>query len=533
MRHVRWLFLRSLGVVNWIAFRSLRRQVRGLYGKRGILPLSPALQSAAKEMGPRKWAVAPSVLWLGASDKSLDQACAAGEVASVALALNVLPRASAMACWWLYRSFLELGEDFMGFQWDSLLLEANLHGFAIAPPGWRPGLGREPTPLSVATMRAMVARLYFESGWAKVRGGDRTWRTFTSLAYYYETAPLPTKPGWYAHHLPIRFQQLSTAGALALEIVPPLFSFGPRRARLAAFGLVTLLQAAIALTGNYGFFNLLSAVLGLWLLDDEALGFRSRVRPRRVGFEDLLCVPLLVFTAAELLSRTQRGALLRRIARFGMRHRLVSPYGLFTAMTTARPEIVIEGSNDGREWRPYRFRFKPDDPQKPPRFNAPHQPRLDWQMWFAALTYPPRWFRGFLGRLLEGSPEVLELLDENPFPDRPPRYVRARLYDYRMTSLDEHRESGRWWRRVLRGDFFPTVALRPACAIFRFPRSARSVGVHRRDETFALSAGAAPSGSLERCWHTRCSVAARRTTWISAGDRWWWKRRSQCRCRWR
>lgn len=470
---VRWYFLRALGLVNLVAFTSLRAQVRGLYGRRGILPLAPTVEALSQQLGPRKWREAPSLLWLGASDEALVRTLATGQLASAAMLFNVLPKLSAAAAWALYASFLELGQDFMGFQWDSLLLEANLHGMLVAPSGIRPGLGRyPPSTVSVVTMRALVARLYFESGIAKRQGGDRTWREYTALRYYYETAPLPTTLGWYAHQLPEWVQKATTFASLWGEVLGPLGSFGPRPLRLASFGAFTALQKAIAATGNYGFFNLLSGVLGLWLLDDGAIPQPLRIRRRRqrakrpgmvrLTIDALAHAPILLFAAAELGSRWDKAPTwVRRMRRLGIRLRLVSPYGLFSAMTIERPEIVLEGSDDGKSWQEYRFRFKPDAVDKRPRFNAPHQPRLDWQLWFAALGRPPSWFPALMVRLLEGSPDVTRLLAEGPFDKRPPKLVRALLYDYRMTNPETRKQTGAWWTRRLLGTYFPAVTLSP------------------------------------------------------------------------
>jgi len=146
------------------------------------------------------------------------------------------------------------------------------------------------------------------------------------------------------------------------------------------------------------------------------------------------------------------------IAPFG----IVNTYGLFAVMTTSRPEIVVEGSNDAHTWLEYGFKYKPGDPKRPPRWVQPHQPRLDWQMWFAALgNYQGQpWFVNFMARLLEGSPEVLSLIATNPFPSSPPQYVRAQLYDYQFTSFAERRSTGNWWRRELKGEYFPVVSLK-------------------------------------------------------------------------
>jgi predicted DCC family thiol-disulfide oxidoreductase YuxK len=475
-RVVRWLFLRLLGGTFFVAFTSLGRQVLGLYGSRGIGPMKEWMDSdRLQALGPERFHLVPSVFWLGASDAALVRGCRAGQLLSVALMLNLAPRLSAAALWSLYLSYVSAGREFLSFQWDALLLEMGLLGAMTAPPGLRPGLGREaPSAMDVALFRLLVFRLYLGSGISKLQSGDRTWRELTAFNHYYETAPLPTRGGWYAHHLPPRVQKLSTAATLALETAAPLLALAPRRPRQWAFTLFSLLQGGIIATGNYGFFNFQSLILGLWLLDDEAL---SRVLPLepatppepRPLWRSLLgtavATPFLVLGASELLARfglpRQPPRALERLDAWARPLRSVNSYGLFSVMTVRRPEISIEGSNDGEHWREYPFRYKVSRLDKAPRQVAPHQPRLDWQMWFAALRSPPGWFLALLVRLLEGSPQVLTLFEDNPFKEHPPRYVRAVLYDYRMTDMATRRSTGEWWRREPLGLYIPPVSLGP------------------------------------------------------------------------
>jgi predicted DCC family thiol-disulfide oxidoreductase YuxK len=413
------LALRGLGLVYLVAFTSLRAQVLGLYGRRGIQPVRRA------------------------SDQRLVRLCALGQVAGVALAAGVAPRLAAAVAWGSYLWFVSAGRDLLRFQWDALLLEAGLQAM----------LGRPRRLL----MRTLAFRLQLESGLAKLASRDPTWRDLSACCYHQETQPLPTPAGWYAHHLPRRVQELGTATTLIVECVVPFLAFGPRPLRRLAFAVLTGFQGLIALTGNYAFFNWLTAILNLALIEEPA--------PTRVarGADDLLAAALLALGASELAQRLRPGvrpppAALERLAVALAPYHAVSSYGLFAVMTTSRPEIVIEGSNDGEEWREYGFRYKPGDVMRAPRWVAPHQPRLDWQMWFAALGYPPAWFVAFLARLLEGSPEVLALLETNPFPERPPRYLRALLYDYAMTDLGTHRRTGAWWSRTLIGVYFPACS---------------------------------------------------------------------------
>ena len=468
---VRRLFTGALGGVYLIAFTSLRRQVKGLYGARGILPIRRYLD-AVRTVIPERARVraVPTIFWLGASDAALVRACQAGQLTAGLVMLGIAPRLGLSVLWGLYLSFVSAGGDFLSYQWDALLLETGLAAVVVAPPG-RGRAPEAPPWTAVALMRGLVFRLYVESGLCKLASGDPTWRNGTACVHHYSTQPLPTRLGWYAHQLPRRVHQLSSFGVLAVELGVPFLGFAPRRVRRAAFALLTGLQALIAATGNYGFFNLLTVVDSLWLLDDEAItrALPLRAPPalrapwwRRLAVA-VAALPLAALAGAELIHRIRRRVRMPR-ALVRLQDALaplrpVSSYGLFAMMTTSRPEIVLEGSLDGVTWRAYELPYKPGDVHAAPRWAAPHQPRLDWQMWFAALQAPPVWFVRLLGRLLEGEPDVLALFTKNPFPGRPPTYVRALLYEYRMTDRQTRRRTGAWWHRELLGEYVPAIRL--------------------------------------------------------------------------
>ncbi|MGZ3454849.1 MAG: lipase maturation factor family protein [Polyangiales bacterium] len=463
---MRSLFLRALGGVWFAAFTSLGAQVLGLYGKRGILPVRELLDAADSTLGKqRARRHYPSLFWLSASDRALVGACRAGQAASLLLMAGVAPRSTLFACWALYGSFVITGRDFLSFQWDILLLETTAHAFVIAGPK-----DESPPWHSVLLMRWLSARFFYEAGVAKVDSHDPTWSTLTACYYHYETQPLPTLPGWYAHQLPRRAQRLSTALALDIEQYAPFLTLEPRRRRLLGFPLLAGLQAGIALTGNYGFFNPLSIALALFALDDRALPGRAR-KSRKTGpvRSVLMAIGEGLLFAAGLATHLQRYTDARvprplaAIADKLSELRSMASYGLFASMTTERREIAIEGSDDGEHWSEYRFRYKPNDERDAPKFVAPHMPRLDWQMWFAALSPPPRWFSRFLQRVLEGSPDVLGLFERVPF-EHPPRFVRAVVYDQRFTDIETREKTGEYWKRKRLGLYFPPVTLRHAAA---------------------------------------------------------------------
>jgi hypothetical protein len=321
----------------------------------------------------------------------------------------------------------------------------------------------------------------FASGVVKLSSGDPTWWGLTALQVHYETQPLPTWIGWYSHQLPALFHRASAALMFVVELTVPFLILLPRRPRMAAAGIFTAFMALIGLTGNYGFFNLLAVALCITLLDDAFLvrfwpgkvrellrtpripGPGRRVRGVAVAVMAVFVLPLGCMTLARSFRRPVPWPKpMRLVEAYLSPFRIVSGYGLFASMTTTRDEIIVEGSNDGTTWLPYEFKWKPGDPARPPGFVEPHMPRLDWQMWFAALSdYRAQpWFQNFMVRLLQGSPEVLALVEKNPFPEAPPRSIRARRFEYHFTDFSQRRATGDWWRREERGIYFPPASLR-------------------------------------------------------------------------
>jgi uncharacterized membrane protein YphA (DoxX/SURF4 family) len=475
----RWLFLRLLGLTYLFAFASLWPQIPGLIGRNGILPAADFLQAVQSSAGSRGPWLLPTLGWLNASDGFLLALCGAGMFLSLLLIVGLAPVPALALLWVCYLSLVNIGQDFLSFQWDILLLETGFLAIFFAPMRLLPGLAREapPSRLVLWLLRLLLFRLMFFSGVVKLRGGDPTWRGLTALGFHYETQPLPTPIAWYAHRLPSSFHTFSTALVFVVELVVPFLIFAPRKLRFCGALLLAGLQLLIMLTGNYAFFNFLTIVLCIPLLDDEFL--RRIIRPiRALVFEPrgrailprarlFVVVPLALVVLA--LNAVQFADLfapaapvpgpIRALARVFDPFHITNSYGLFAVMTTSRPEIVVEGSADGQTWAEYQFFDKPGDPRRAPPWVAPHQPRLDWQMWFAALGGPTDnlWFSNFMLRLLQGSPQVLGLLQTNPFPHAPPRYVRASLYDYHFT--DGRSEDAAWWRREPRGMYFPPVSL--------------------------------------------------------------------------
>lgn len=480
----RWLFLRGLGLVYLSAFASLWEQVMGLIGSRGILPAGDFLQSVDTSGNPARFWIVPTLAWFNSSDDFLLFLCWGGVALSVLLIVGVLPGPVLALLWAFYLSLVNVGQDFLAFQWDALLLETGFLAIFFAPLQLWWGAPKEVPPSRVVLwmLRLLTFRLMFFSGVVKLVSGDPTWHGLTALDFHYWTQPLPTPVAWFMHQLPSQFHQLSTALTLAIELGAPFLIFGPRRVRFVGAALLALLQVFIMLTGNFAFFNILTIVLCIPLLDDGLVGrflpgcVRARVgepvrrKPIWLLPRRLVVVPvaalLLAITWTQVRSiYFQRSLVPEPFYDLTVKllpFQVVNSYGLFAIMTTRRPEIVVEGSEDGETWLEYEFKYKPGDPGRMPPWVAPHQPRLDWQMWFAALSGPQNdplasgWFTLFLRRVLQGSPEVLGLLNRNPFPGDPPRYIRAQLYSYTFTSVGS---GGGWWQRELRGTYFPASAL--------------------------------------------------------------------------
>jgi len=501
----RW-FLRMLGLIYLIAFVSLWVQVDGLVGSNGMSPVSHFLPAVRQQVGLDAYFLLPTLCWLDSSNTFLHFLCGGGVVLSLLLIFGLAPALSLVVLFIFYLSLTIAGQVFFNFQWDVLLLEAGFLSIFLAP--WRlwprdlllwPGSAIPTTATSAIVspvsraglflLKFLLFKLMLMSGVVKLTSGDDSWGwvnhsfrwgALTALDYHYWSQPLPTIFSWWADKTPEWFKHFSVAFCLAVEIIASFFIWAPRRPPLVAAGLMIFLQIVIALTGNYCFFNLLTIALCLLLIDDTAVASLCRgalrhgvpdTATQRRGYNRasayaaivviVIMFPIntwLIFSAFKPQSRPPGwlANFYEQLEAF----RIVNGYGLFRVMTKDRCEIVIEGSSDGINWAPYEFKWKPGDVKRAPGWCAPHQPRLDWQMWFAALETPDQnpWLIGLIVRLLEGSRDVTGLLAHNPFPDKPPNYLRAMFYRYRFTNIEEHRQTGAWWKRQELREYLPTIS---------------------------------------------------------------------------
>jgi hypothetical protein len=425
-------------------------------------------------MAAAGFAGAPSVFQLHYSDRFLLLVAWAG-MALAAAALLGLPELGPawvslliwFTLWALYLSIVNIGQTFYAFGWETLLLEAGFLAVLLGPAGTAP-----PT-LVLWLYRWLLFRVEFGAGLIKLRG-DRCWRDLTCLDYHHETQPLPGPLSWFFHHLPRPLHRLEVLANHATQLAVPFGLFAPQPVARIAGSAIVVTQAWLLLSGNFSWLNVITIVLAAASLDDALLGAVLPVDPPATlaapaGWQQAAVVALALLVGV-LSVRPARNLVARRQlmnASFDPL-RLVNTYGAFGAVTRVRHELVVEGTDDAAPgpatvWKEYQFKAKPGDPRRRPRQVAPYHLRLDWLLWFAAMSPPSAhpWMVQLATRLLEHDPATLRLLDGNPFPDRPPQLVRARRYRYRFTTPTERRQSGAWWVRDLVGEYLPPLRLDP------------------------------------------------------------------------
>jgi len=462
----RLAFQRGLAVIYLVAFLAAARQFRGLLGTGGLTPIP----RYTARTGFRQ---APSLFQLHYSDRFFAATCWGGVLLAAGLAAglaDLVPLWAAMLLWalpWaLQVSILNVGQTWYGFGWESLLAEVGF--LAIFTGNDHSG----PPVLVMWLLRWLIFRLEFGAGLIKMRG-DRCWRNLTCLRYHHETQPMPGPFSWFFHHLPDRLHRAEVLGNHFAQLVVPFVLFAPQPVASVAAAVIIVTQLWLVASGNFAWLNWLTIVLALSVFDDHTarLVLPGLTAPRPAAapgwYEGLvlaataLVVVLSWQPARNLISRDQL-----MNSSFDPLH-LVNTYGAFGGITRRRYEIVIEGTGDpaptgASEWREYQFRGKPGEPHRRPRQFAPYHLRLDWLMWFAALSprYAEPWLPGFLQALLAGEAPVLRLLRSNPFADAPPVWVRAQLYRYRYTSWPELRATGAWWQRSFEREYLAPVTLR-------------------------------------------------------------------------
>ena len=458
------LFLKLLAITYFAAFVSFGVQAKGLIGKNGILPLAEYIDLLKNKLNQSFWSN-PSIFWFKNSDFVISVVWIVGSLAAVGLFFGFYTRLMLVVCFVMYLSIVNGGQDFMSFQWDILLLEVGFISIFISPS----------SSIIIYLFWFVLFKLMFMSGLVKLLSGDKTWRDLSALCYHYLTQPLPTRLAWHIHKLPKSIHKFSTGAMFAIELIIPFLFFVPGEIQAVAGLVVLLLMTLITLTGNYNIFTFLTASLTVFLFNNQLL---LEYLPNQliawlrepVIFGDIflntylipvvsIFVVLISIIYAVAKIRKDLPTYLLNVLRGVSSLKIVNTYGLFAVMTRPRYEIIIEGSMDGENWEEYKFKYKPDDLDNPPRWVQPHQPRVDWQMWFAALSKfdHQSWFKSFIVKLFEGSGDVISLIKKAPFEQ--PKYLRAKKYKYEFTSIKEKKKTGNWWRREEVGMHMPSMRL--------------------------------------------------------------------------
>ncbi|WP_019359131.1 lipase maturation factor family protein [Streptomyces sp. AA1529] len=455
----RLVLQRALAGVYLVAFLSAALQFRALLGERGLMPAAAFTRRVP-------FRASPSLFHWRCGDRFTGACAWAGVALAAAVvggAADAVPLWAAMVMWallwFLYLSFVNVGQVFYGFGWESLLLES---GFLAIFLG---NAQTSPPVLTVWLMRWLLFRVEFGAGLIKWRG-DACWRNLTCLYYHHETQPMPGPLSWFFHHLPRRMHRMEVAANHVAQLIVPFGLFFPQPVATVAAGLIIVTQLWLVLSGNFSWLNWLTIVLALSAVDPSPATGASSYGHTPLWFAVMVCLATVLIVvlswwpARNLLSRTQQ---MNRS--FNSLH-LVNTYGAFGSVTRVRHEIVLEGTDEEQitpetAWHEYEFKGKPGNVRRLPRQFAPYHLRLDWQMWFAALSpaYTRGWFEPFVSRLLENDPATLRLLHTNPFPQQPPTHVRALLYRYHFTTREQRRATGAWWHRSFEREFLPPVAL--------------------------------------------------------------------------
>lgn len=460
----RFLFQRSLALVYLVAFLIVLNQFRPLCGDHGILPARLFLKRATF------WE-APSIFWLKANDTVFQWGAIAGVTLSTLALCGItdafgtwLSALTWLALWILYSSFVNIGQTFYSFGWEIMLGEV---GFLAIFMG---SMRSEPSAIPIWLLRWVLFRLMFGAGLIKIRG-DECWRDLTCMAYHYETQPLPGPLSWYFHHFPMWLHKLEVLFTLFVELIVPFGYFGPRLLRHATGALTIAFQLTLIASGNLSWLNCITIVVAIACFDDSAFTWLAPLLPAAIagptaavaGMPPFVVYALMALVVILSIQPTMNLLSSGQIMNtsFDPFH-LVNTYGAFGSITRVRYEVILQGTLDSvvtpsTEWREYEFKAKPGDPSRRPPQVTPYHYKIDWQMWFAAMSpyYQHPWILNFIAKLLQNDPETLSLIRVNPFSEHPPTFIRAELYEYHFTDSGEA-----WWTRRRVEPYLPPLSLK-------------------------------------------------------------------------
>jgi hypothetical protein len=454
---------RGLALVYLIAFINAVNQFKPLLGSHGLLPVRLYAQGTTFREDP-------SLFLFVNSDRAFTIAAWAGVAISCLLLAGVAQRFTATsmlawaALWVLYLSFVNVGQTFYGFGWESILLEAGFYAIFLG------STNTEVQTINLWLYRWLLFRVMFGAGLIKMRG-DPCWRDLTCLDYHYETQPMPNPLSWFFFHGPEWTRQGGVLFNHFAELIVPFGYFAPQPVATIA-GIITIVfQFSIFITGNLSWLNFLTMILAISTIDGRVIGKLIPLDAPALhapSWAHRAVVIALGVLVAYLSIQPVRNMISPHQVMNTVYNRLhlVGTYGAFGSITRPRYEVIVEGTSDAvitasTVWREYEFKGKPGATGRMPPQIAPYHLRLDWLMWFAALSsYQSQpWFVNLVAKLLEGNRPVLSLLRTNPFPDSPPKIVRARLYEYHFTTVEERRRTGQWWKREYVQPYFPPVSL--------------------------------------------------------------------------
>lgn len=458
------VFQRGLALMYLIAFLVAVNQFVPLLGENGLLPVPLFLERA-------NFGFLPSIFRIFPTDAAFVFGAWFGVILSSLALTGVSERFGSIvsiiiwgALWFLYLSFVNVGQIFYGFGWESILLEAGFFAVFLG------GAGSHPSSFVIWILRWLLFRIMFGAGLIKLRGDD-CWRDLTCLFYHYETQPIPNALSWFFHWLPKFVHRAGVLFNHFVEVIVPFFYFAPQPFAAIA-GIITIVfQGMLLVSGNFAWLSMLTIVLAISTLNDKMLSAVLRIAPPKAKPtpELLLAAGLMLAIVVGIMSIAPITNMLSPRQAMNVSYNplhLVGTYGAFGTITRSRYEVIVEGTRDteitdSTKWEAYEFKGKPGDPRRAPPQIAPYHLRLDWLMWFAAFSSYEQhpWFVNFMAKLLQGDAKTLALLRHNPFPDAPPAHVRAFLYEYRFSTPDERKETGQWWIREFEREYFPVVSL--------------------------------------------------------------------------
>lgn len=460
----RFCFQRFLGFIYFIAFLIALHQFKPLAGEHGILPARLFIERV------RFWD-APSLFFYNSSDRFVTLIAWIGIFLSAAALTGLSDRFGILISglvwfllWMFYLSFVNIGQVFYGFGWETLLLETGFLAIFLGSSD------TAPPNVVMWLYRWLIFRVMFGAGMIKIRG-DECWRDLTCMAYHYETQPLPNPLSWFLHHLPLLFHKAEVLFTHFVELAVPFGLLVPGPVGYAAALITILFHVILILSGNLSWLNYITILICIPCLNDKFLSkFLFLDVPEmtpdglvRKGVLILLTVFILLLSVRPAMNLVSSRQLMN--ASFDSFH-FVNTYGAFGSITRVRNEVVIEGTDEAvltnaTHWKEYEFKGKPGDVARAPCIVSPYHWKLDWQMWFAAMSsyqYHP-WILSLTAKFLKNDRPVLALIAHNPFPDKPPHFIRARLYEYHFTTPQEKKKTGHWWKRTLVGDYLPSLSL--------------------------------------------------------------------------